>query len=85
VNLADDIDIDKAGTIYFSDASLNADFNNPFPELMGDPTGRVIKFDPKTKKTEILMDGISFANGVQLSKKEDFLVVCETGRSRVLK
>lgn len=46
---------------------------------------RLIKYDPKTKKSTVLLNGIHFANGVQLSKSEDFILVSETVRSRVLK
>ena len=49
------------------------------------PTGRLVKFDPKTKKNTVLIDKIHFANGVQLSQNEDFVLVCETMKARVLR
>jgi len=46
---------------------------------------RLIRTDPKTKKSEVLLNGLHFANGVQLSKDEEFVIVSESVRSRVMK
>ena len=35
--------------------------------------------------TELLMKGLHFANGIAISKNDDFLLVNETGKYRVLK
>ena len=43
------------------------------------PTGRVLRYDPKRKASEVLVDGLSFANGIVLSHKEDFLLYAELG------
>lgn len=41
--------------------------------------------DVKTGQSLVLIEGVFFANGVQLSPKEDFVLVCETFKSRVLR
>ncbi|CAG7720120.1 unnamed protein product [Allacma fusca] len=83
---ADDLDISKDGTIYWSDVSTTTDYSTQVVEFLSDkPTGRLIKFDPKTKQNIVLIDGIHFANGVQLSKDEDFVLICETIRSRIFR
>lgn len=46
-------------------------------------TGRVLVFDPASGKTEVVVSGLSFANGVALSADEQTLFVAETGRYRV--
>ena len=43
------------------------------------PTGRVLRYDPKRKISEVLVDRVSFANGIELSHKEDFLLYTESG------
>lgn len=43
----------------------------------------MIKYDPKTKRNTVLIDGLYFANGIALSPEEDFIVVAETGHSRL--
>lgn len=85
LNFADDVDVSKEGIIYFSDAGKVGTYGDVFVDIIGEPTGQLIKYDPKTKKAEVLSSGIRFANGVQLSRNEDFVVICETGMGRVLK
>lgn len=85
LNFADDVDVTKEGIIFFSDAGQAGTYGDIFPDIIGQPTGRLIQYDPKTKKTEVLISGLRFANGVQLSRKEDFVAVCETGMARVWK
>lgn len=83
IKFADDLDIDKDGNIYFSDASTNVDPSLMVLELLGPPSGRLIQFDQKTRTSKVLIDNLHFANGVQLSKDEDFVMVAELVRSRV--
>jgi len=79
----DDVDIDNEGNIYWSDASTIADFTEAPLLLLSDPTGRLVKYNPQTKTNTVLMDKIHFANGVQLSPNQDFVLLSETARSRV--
>jgi hypothetical protein len=44
---------------------------------------RLLRYDPKTKRNEVLIDGLHFANGVVLSPAEDFVLVAETTKSRI--
>lgn len=85
LNFADDLDVSKDGIIYFTDVGKSGTYGDIFVDVLGEPAGRLIQYDTKTKKTKVLANGIRFANGVQLSKKEDFVVVSETGMGRVLK
>lgn len=83
--IPDDLDIDEEGNIYWSDASSVSDLSDAFIEMLSDPSGRLIKFDPATKKNTVLVKNVHFANGVQLSPDRDFVLFCETFRSRVLR
>ena len=47
--------------------------------------GGLYKYNPKTNKISTLIDGTYFGNGVVLSKNEDFLLLTETSKYRVLK
>lgn len=49
------------------------------------PSGRLIHFDRKAKKARVLLDRLYFANGVALSPKEDFVVVADLGRNKLIK
>ncbi|XP_006445752.2 protein STRICTOSIDINE SYNTHASE-LIKE 4 [Citrus clementina] len=44
--------------------------------------GQLRKYDPKLKETTVLHEGFYFANGIALSKNEDFVVVCESWKFR---
>lgn len=80
----DDLDIARDGRIYFSDASSR--FHQPdylLDLLEARPHGRLLRHDPASGHTEVLLDGLYFANGVALSKAEDFVLVNETYRYRI--
>lgn len=53
--------------------------------LDGRPSGKLFVFHPEQDETRVLVDGISFANGVLLSKDESFVLVAESGRFRILR
>lgn len=81
----DDVDIAQDGKIYFSDASIYEQKEYLYDLLEAKPYGRVFVYDPKTKETDLLADELYFANGIALSKTEDFLLVNETYRYRITK
>jgi len=84
--LTNDLDIDSQGIIYFTDASSK--FHQPeykLDLLETRPHGRFLSYNPRTKKTKVLLRDLYFANGVALSQNEDFVVVNETYRYRILR
>lgn len=50
-----------------------------------DNTGKFMKYDISSKEVTVLLRGLSFANGVALSKDRSFVLVAETTRCRVLR
>ncbi|OMO91814.1 Six-bladed beta-propeller, TolB-like protein [Corchorus olitorius] len=86
IKIADDVIESSDGSIYFSVASTKFSLHNWYLDLLeAKPHGQLLKYDPSTDQTSLVLDGLYFANGVALSKDEDFLVVCETFRFRCLK
>lgn len=86
LNVADDLDVSKGGIIYFSDIGQRTVYGGDFlVDGLGDPTGRLIKYNPFTEETEVLLRGLRFANGVQLSQEEDFVAVNEMAMGRTWK
>ena len=83
--LIDDIDVADDDAIYFSDGSTVSELYNFATEVLGTSTGRLLKYTPATNKSEVLLDKLHFANGVQLSKNDEFVMVCEYARSRVVR
>jgi len=90
---ADDLDITKDGVVYFSDASTKFGAKESGGTLAGSlldlmehgPNGRVLKYDPTTGKTDIVLDELSFANGIALTQDERHLLIVETGTYSIIK
>lgn len=83
----DDVDADSNGVLYFTDASSKF---GPAMKARDDILehgghGRLIRYDPAREHAELLLDGLQFANGVALSRNEDFVLVNETGSYRILR
>ncbi len=84
INFADDLDISGDGIIYFSDASSHYGIDNFMLDLLETkPHGRLLRYDPATQKTRVVLSNLYFANGVALSQNEDFVLVAETSRYKV--
>lgn len=49
------------------------------------PTGGVYAYDPKCQKVITISEGNYFGNGLALSKNEDFILVSETSKYRILR
>ncbi|KAA8531423.1 hypothetical protein F0562_006224 [Nyssa sinensis] len=83
---ANDLDIHRNGSIFFTDTSKKYNrVNHFFILLEGETTGRLLRYDPPTKTTHIVLDGLAFPNGVQLSKDQSFLLFTETTNCRLMK
>ncbi len=53
--------------------------------VQGGSTGRLLSYSPQTGKTQEVVGGIFYANGVALSKDEDFVLLVESAALRVLR
>ncbi len=84
LRFVDDLDVDSSGRIWFSDASQRFDYTQVALDFFeGSRTGRLLRYDPAAQKTEVMMSGLFFANGVTLGPNEDYVLVNETGMGRV--
>ncbi|KAK4485508.1 hypothetical protein RD792_008150 [Penstemon davidsonii] len=81
------LDIDqRSGVVYFTDSSSRYTRRNYISVIItSDNTGRLMKFDPSTNKTTLLLDNLKFPNGVSLSQNRDFLLFAETTTCRLYK
>ncbi|MCU5785423.1 SMP-30/gluconolactonase/LRE family protein [Alloalcanivorax marinus] len=83
----DDVDVASDGTVYFTDASSKF---GPAMHARDDIIehgghGRFLRYDPANDTTTVLIDGLQFANGVALSRDEDFVVVTQTGSYNIVR
>ncbi|KAF8398255.1 hypothetical protein HHK36_017182 [Tetracentron sinense] len=76
----------RSGAVYFSDSSSNYQ-RREFLSLIisGDKTGRLLKYDPESKQVTVLLDKLSYLNGVALSEDGSFILLAETINCRILK
>ncbi|PSS01746.1 Protein STRICTOSIDINE SYNTHASE-LIKE 2 like [Actinidia chinensis var. chinensis] len=81
------LDIDQRnGIVYFSDSSSRYRRRDYISVIVsGDNTGRLMKYDPQSKETTVLLSNLTFPNGVSLSKDGDFILVSETTNCRILR
>ncbi|MED6200378.1 hypothetical protein PIB30_084467 [Stylosanthes scabra] len=86
LSFADDVIEASDGMIYFSIASTKFGIHNWHLDLLeARPNGQVLKYNPYTNEVDIVIDKLHFPNGVALSKDQDYLLVTETWKSRVLR
>ena len=86
LGFTDDVDVGPDNMIYFTDASEKFRVNN-FPTSMSasradlwehQPYGKIIRYNPSTKKSILLLDSLYFANGIAVSNDGQFLLFNET-------
>jgi sugar lactone lactonase YvrE len=93
IRFADDVDVASDGKIYFSDASTKfgaKESGGTYEASLLDINehgghGRLIVYDPTTRKAKTLLDGLNFANGVAVSHDQSYVLVNETGGYRVIR
>ncbi|MEW9837672.1 ABC transporter permease [Mesorhizobium marinum] len=85
IRMADDLDIAMDGTIYFTDATKRYDIENWGLDLLeGRPNGRLLSYDPATRKTRTVCDNLRFPNGVCLTHDGKYLLVTSTWECSIL-
>lgn len=83
---ADDVDVAADGTIYFSDASHKFGQTEFMEDLIEHgANGRLLAYHPERGETELLLDGLYFANGIAVDPAQQFVLVNETGSYLVRK
>lgn len=83
----DDVDVAADGRIYFTDASSKF---GPAMKARDDLLehgghGRLLRYDPETRATEVLLRGLQFANGVAVAPDQRSVIVAETGSYRLVR
>lgn len=76
----DDLDIAADGSIYFTDASWKYGQTQYLDDLIEHrPNGRLLRYDPKSGITTLVLGDLYFANGVAISPDQQYVLVAETG------
>lgn len=86
IGFANDLDVDDEGNVYFTDSSTKYQRRN-FVQLVfsAEDSGKVLKYNPRTKETTVLIRNLQFPNGLSLSKDGSFFIFCEGSKGRLRK
>lgn len=81
--LTDGVDVASDGMVYFTDASFKYNLADHVLDLIeGRPYGRLLRYDPNTKQTQVLLHDLYFANGVAISHDQTSVIFCESSLRR---
>lgn len=79
LRLADDLDIAPDGRIFFSEATVRYEMHEwAIDGLEGRGNGRIICYDPKTKKTTTVLRNLVFPNGIALASDRQSILFAES-------
>ena len=83
LRMADDLDIAPDGKIYFSDCTTRYEMTtNSLDIIEGRPNGRLVVYDPATKKTHTVINHFYFPNGICVSHDGSSVLIASTSLAR---
>lgn len=78
--------IARDGVIYFTDSSSRYPLSEWKRDLLEyRPNGRLLRYDPSSGDTDVVLDELYFPNGVALSPDESTLMLAETATHRLVR
>ncbi|KAM7483072.1 hypothetical protein LguiB_007655 [Lonicera macranthoides] len=85
--LPDALDVDQStGDVYLTDLSGVYNLSQTGDLVTSnDTSGRLIKYNPRTKKVSVVFDGLAGASGTAISKDGSFILVIELLKTQVRK
>ena len=85
LGLVDDLAVHPAtGQVFFTSATEEFGLDGiRAAALEHHATGRLLRYDPRTRRTDVLADGLHFANGVAISPDGAAVLVAETTAYRI--
>ncbi|MGP0058886.1 MAG: ABC transporter permease [Beijerinckiaceae bacterium] len=86
LRMADDLDIGPDGKIYFSDCTTRYEMTtNSLDIVEGRPNGRLVVYDPATKKTWTEINHLHFPNGICVSHDGKSVLIASTTLCQVFR
>jgi sugar lactone lactonase YvrE len=81
------VDVDQVtGDVYFTDSS--ATYTRAQHQMVtqsGDSTGRILKYNPRTRKVIVLLSDVTYPNGIAISTDRSHLIVALTGPCKLMR
>ncbi|SCL71629.1 SMP-30/gluconolactonase/LRE family protein [Micromonospora peucetia] len=85
-HLADNATVAHDGTVYFTDSSDRFPLSHWKRDLLEHrPNGRVLAYDPRSGRTDVVCAGLYFPNGIALTPDESALMLAETATHRLVR
>jgi ribose transport system permease protein len=86
LRMADDLDIGPDGKIYFSDCTTRYEMTTNSLDIMeGRPNGRLVVYDPATRKTWTEINHFYFPNGICVSHDGRSVLIASTSLCQVFR
>jgi sugar lactone lactonase YvrE len=86
IRFCDNAAVARDGTVYFSDSSDRYGISNWRLDLLEHrPNGRLLRYDPATGDTDVVVDRLYFPNGVALAPDESAVLFVETSAHRLMR
>ncbi|CAL1675404.1 unnamed protein product [Lasius platythorax] len=79
------IDVAENGDLYWTTSSSDFALYDLVFAFLGNPSGRLIRYNAAKQKNEVLLQNLAFANGIILSDDESFALVSETIAGHIIK
>lgn len=84
LRLADDVDITPDGKMYFSEATVRYEMHDwPVDALESRGNGRIVCYDPATKRTTTVLRNLTFPNGVCTAHDGKSILFAESWGCRI--
>jgi ribose transport system permease protein len=86
LRMADDLDIAPDGKIYFSDCTTRYEMTTNSLDIMeGRPNGRLVCYDPATRRTWTVLNHFYFPNGICVSHDGRSVLIASTSLCKVFR
>jgi ribose transport system permease protein len=86
LRMADDLDIAPDGKIYFSDCTTRYEMTtNTLDILESRPNGRLVCYDPATRKTRTVINHFYFPNGICVSHDGKSVLIASTSSCKIFR
>ncbi|RLN15965.1 protein STRICTOSIDINE SYNTHASE-LIKE 13 [Panicum miliaceum] len=86
IRFANDLDVHRNGSVFFTDTSMRYSRKDHLNILLeGEGTGRLLRYDPGTGAVHVVLKGLVFPNGLQISEDQRFLLFSETTNCRIMR
>ena len=86
MKFVNDIAVLNNGSIFFTDSSSKFSRDMLLMDVYeGRPNGKLVHYNPVDRSLSVVIPKLHFANGLTQSPNDEFLVIVETTRARILR